>query len=141
MKTSHSVLVVSAVGAAGLWLCERQHRRQNALDVAQMHQAWIAEVAENPRLRAAWTPTGGELPDEEYANLLHANRLISFLAAKFRVGLLDKRSLRVQARWLMQREIARSYWKRYGGFRNDEASDRMDRVFNAILSDEYTAVA
>ncbi|MGC5042474.1 DUF6082 family protein [Streptomyces albidoflavus] len=141
MKTSHSVLVASAVCTAGLWLFERQNQRRNALHAAQMHQAWIAEVATNPELRSIWTPPGGELPDADHTNLLHANRLISFLAAKFRAGLLDKHTLRVQARWLMQREVARTYWKKYGAFREEEARDRTDRAFNAILSDEYTAVA
>ncbi|MBT2607730.1 hypothetical protein J7I97_05335 [Streptomyces sp. ISL-87] len=122
-------------------LFERQSRRQNALQAAQMHQAWIAELAGNPELQAVWTPPGGELPDGEHANHLHANRLISFLAVKFRVGLLDKGSLRTQATWLMDRDVARAYWKRFGGFREEEARDRTDRAFNAILAAECAAVA
>ncbi|WP_326682029.1 DUF6082 family protein [Streptomyces sp. NBC_01237] len=139
MKTSHSVLVAAVVGTAGLVLSERQNRRRLALQAAEMHQTWIAELAGNPELRAVWAPPGGELPDEEHKNLLHANRLISLLAAKFRAGLFDRHSMRVQAQWLMEREIARIYWRTLGSLREGEAIDRTDRMFNAILSAEYTA--
>ncbi|MEE1797520.1 DUF6082 family protein [Streptomyces sp. JV176] len=141
MKTSHSVLVATVVGAAGLVLSERQNQRRLALQAAEMHQSWIAGLETNPEMLALWTLPGGELSDGEYRNLLHANRLISFVAAKFRAGLLDRGSLRVQARWLMEREIARTYWQKYGGFREEEAVDRKDRAFNSILDDEYTALA
>ncbi|MFI8811353.1 MULTISPECIES: DUF6082 family protein [unclassified Streptomyces] len=141
MKSSHSVLVAAVVGAAGLVLSERLNRRRLALQAAEMHQTWIAELAGNPELRAVWAPPGGELPDEVHKNLLHANRLVSFLAAKFRAGLLDRHSLRVQAQWLMEREIARTYWRTFVGFREDEAIDRTDRTFNAILSAEYASAA
>ncbi|MET9861932.1 DUF6082 family protein [Streptomyces smyrnaeus] len=141
MKNSHAVLIAAVAVAATLVQSERHHRQRLDLHAEQMHQAWIAEVAGNPELRAIWTPPGGALPSEEYANLLHSNRLISFLSAKFRVGLLTKDSLRSQARWLMQREVARSYWRQFGSFREDEARDRTDRAFNAILSDEYVAAA
>ncbi|MFF5567694.1 DUF6082 family protein [Streptomyces sp. NPDC012623] len=141
MKTSHSVLLASMVGAAGLWLSERQNRRRLALHAEEMHQAWIAELAQKPELQTVWTPSGSELPDGEYTNHLHANRLISFLSVKFRAGLLDKQSLRAQAKWLMERDIARAYWKKFGGFREEEARDRTDRVFNSILDDEYAVLA
>ncbi|MFD7897573.1 DUF6082 family protein [Streptomyces sp. NPDC059743] len=141
MKTSHSVLLASVVGAAGLWLSERQNRQRLALHAEVMHQAWIAEVARSPELQAIWMPAGGDLPDGEYTNLLHANQLISFLSVKFRAGLLDKQSLRVQARWLMEHDVTRTYWKKFGGFREDEVVDRTDRTFNSILADEYAAYA
>ncbi|MFE3139656.1 DUF6082 family protein [Streptomyces scopuliridis] len=141
MKTSHAVLIATAVGAAGLVLAERQNRQRLALHAEVMHQAWIAELARNLELQAVWTPPGGELPDGESTNHIHANRLISFLSVKFRAGLLNKQSLRAQAKWLMEREVARAYWKKFGGFREEEARDRTDRAFNAILADEYAAFA
>lgn len=141
MKTSHSVLVASAVGAAGLWLFHQHSRRQNELQAAQIHQAWLAEVAANPELRAVWAPVGEELTDKQHANLLHANRLISFLSAKFRVGLLDRTTLRTVVRRLMQQDAIRTYWVRNGGLREEEARDRADRTFNTILNDEYEYAA
>ncbi|MFP3991022.1 DUF6082 family protein [Streptomyces sp. E11-3] len=139
MKTSHAVLAAAAVGAAGLALSERHNRQRLVLHAAQMHQAWIAEVASNPELRAVWTPPGGDLPAEEYTQLLHCNRLISFLAAKYRVGLLDRHALRAQARWLMERDVARKYWAKFGDYRWEEAMGRTDHIFNAIMADEYAA--
>ncbi|WP_326613459.1 DUF6082 family protein [Streptomyces scopuliridis] len=135
MKTSHSVLIATAVGVVGLALSERQSRRRLALHTEEMHQAHIAELPANPEMQALW------MHDGEDTNLLHANRLISFLSVKFRAGLLDRRSLRVQAKWFMERTAGRAYWQKFGGFREDEAIDRTDRTFNAILSDEYHVLA
>ena len=99
----------------------------------------IAEALSNPALRAMWTASG-KLPDEEYSKILHCNRLISFLSAKFRAGLLDTASLRVQARWVMARQAGRTYWAMLGGFREEEAVDRVDRAFNTIMATEHAAM-
>ncbi|MGD6751955.1 DUF6082 family protein [Streptomyces sp. BH105] len=138
MKTSHAVLVAAVVGVARLVLAERHNRRQLALHAAELHQGWIADVAANPELQAIWAPPGGDLSPEEHAQHLHCNRLVSFWSAKFRAGLLDKNALRAQARWLMEREVAQNYWKKFGSYRTEEAMDRKDRTFNAILADEYS---
>ena len=50
-------------------------------------------------------------------------------------------TLRVQARWLMEREIGRIYWRASDAFREQEAKDRVGRAFNRILGDEYMAVS
>ncbi|MGA5441954.1 DUF6082 family protein [Streptomyces griseoincarnatus] len=139
MKTSNAVLVASAVGAVGLWLAERRHRQRLALDTAHMHQQLLADIAADPGHRAIWATNG--LSDEENVSLMHCNRLISFLSVKFRVGLLDRAALRVQARALMERAPYRAYWSRSGSFREEEAMDRTDHTFNAILAEEYTAAA
>jgi hypothetical protein len=133
LKISHALLINAAVAAARLVQAEKQHRQLAALHAEQMHQEWISEVASNPELWATWT-IPGEPSAEEGEQLLHCNRLISFLSVKFRAGLLDRSSLRVQARWLMEREIARTYWRKFGGFREEEAMDRTDRVFNGIMA-------
>ncbi|MFJ2217653.1 DUF6082 family protein [Streptomyces sp. NPDC101062] len=139
MKISHAIVLASAVGAAGLRLLERQHRQRLELKAEELHQASIAKLAANPELSAVWTPPDGELPDGAYTNHLYTNSLISFLSVKFRVGLLNEKSLRVQAKWLMEHEAARAYWKCFAGFREEEARDRKDRVFNTILADEYAS--
>ncbi|MFJ2203219.1 DUF6082 family protein [Streptomyces violaceusniger] len=140
MKTSYVVLAAAAVGIARLVQSERQHRQRLALHAEEMHQELISQAVSNPELRVMWTAPG-ELPDEEYTNLLHCNRLISFLSAKFRAGLLDTASLRVQARWVMARQVGRTYWTMLGSFRDEEAVDRFDRAFNTIMADEHAAMA
>ncbi|MFJ1994260.1 DUF6082 family protein [Streptomyces asiaticus] len=139
MKTSYVVLAAAAVGIARLVQSERQNRQRLALHAEEMHQVWISEVASDPALRAMWTAPG-EPPVEEYSKLLHCNRLISFLSVKYRAGLLDSASLRVQARWVMEREVGRTYWTTFGAFREEEAMDRTDRTFNAIMADEHAAL-
>ncbi|MER5582328.1 DUF6082 family protein [Streptomyces asoensis] len=140
-KTSSAVLVAAAFGieVARILQAERYHRRKLALHAAEMHQAWLSDVASDETLRAAWALPGKEASSDDYALLVHCNRQVSLLSAKFRAGLLDRQALRVQARWLMEREIGRTYWRRLGGFREQEAQDRADRVFNHILADEYVA--
>ena len=72
--------------------------------------------------------------------MVHCNRMISFLSAKYRVRQLDKATLRVQARSLMERAGVRAYWASFRAFREDEAMDGIGRSFNSIFDDEYTAV-
>ncbi|WP_330457461.1 DUF6082 family protein [Streptomyces sp. NBC_00820] len=133
MQINHAVLLVVAAGVARLLQVERHHRRETVLRAAGMHQALLADVAANPE---RWVLTGEEMSAEEYARHVNVNRQVSLLAAKFRVGLLDRRTLRVQAHSLMRHENVREYWARVAAFREDEALDRIDDVFNAILTDE-----
>jgi hypothetical protein len=143
MKISRTLLAAAAAGVVITQIAQSQRYRQRrlALYASDMHQRLLSDIAANPELRRLWAPPGGPLSDEEYLALLHCNRQISFLSAKFRAGLLDKKALRAQARWLMEREIGRTYWKQFGPFREKEAVDRTDRVFNAILADEWAVVA
>ncbi|MEU0027435.1 DUF6082 family protein [Streptomyces sp. NPDC006335] len=140
-KTSSAVLAATAVGIglARVLQVERYHRRKLALHAAEMHQAWLSDVASEPALRAAWATQGESLSSDDYALLVQCNRQVSLLSAKFRAGLLNRHTLRIQARWLMKREIGRTYWREFGAFREQEAQDRVDRVFNRILADEYVA--
>ncbi|MGP3945141.1 DUF6082 family protein [Streptomyces sp. 6N106] len=138
MKTSCVVLAAAAFGIAQIVQSERQHRQQLALHAEDIHQELISQAVSNPALRVMWTAPG-ELPDEEYTKILHCNRLISFWSVKFRAGLLDTASLRAQARWVMAREAGRTYWATLGSFREEEAADRVDRAFNAIMATEHAA--
>ncbi|MEU3901801.1 DUF6082 family protein [Streptomyces sp. NPDC045251] len=141
-KTSYAVLAVAAVGVVQILQAERYHRRKLALHATEMHQAWLSEIASNDELRAAWwAPDTDASSSGNYALLVQANRQVCLLSAKFRAGLLDRRTLRVQAKWLMERELGRTYWREFGAFRESEAKDRVDRAFNRVLADEYTAVA
>ncbi|MEW2267227.1 DUF6082 family protein [Streptomyces sp. NPDC047853] len=85
--------------------------------------------------------TGTHRPAANTHSSLQANRQVSLLSSEFRAGLLDHRTLQVQAKWLMERELGRAYWREFGAFRESEAKDRVDRAINRVLADEYTAVA
>ncbi|WP_055469036.1 DUF6082 family protein [Streptomyces ardesiacus] len=137
MKLTTAVLAAASVGAVGIWCAERRNRRLLWLGSAALHQKLLADIAGDPGHAAVWAPEG--LPIEQSVPLVHCNRLISFLAVKYRIGLLDKATLRVQARALMEHDEARAYWARSGPFREEEAMDGTDRAFNRILNDEYTA--
>jgi hypothetical protein len=139
LKTPHAVLVASATGALAIWFAERRHRQRIALDAADIHQRLLADIAADPQHRAIWAIDA--LSDEEHKYLLCCNRQISFLSIKYRLGLLHKAGLRVQARALMKREPFRAYWQRFATFRDEEAGDRVDRSFNSVFDDEYTAMA
>ncbi|MFF7452190.1 MULTISPECIES: DUF6082 family protein [unclassified Streptomyces] len=142
-KTARAALFTAAVGIGVLQLVQagRHNRWKLTLQAAEMHQAWLSDLASNEPLREAWSPPGERLSSGDYALLVHCNRQVSLLSVKFRTGLLDRHTLRVQARWLMEREIGRTYWRECGAFREQEAKDRLDRVFNRILADEYVALS
>ncbi|MFB7741910.1 DUF6082 family protein [Streptomyces sp. NPDC056132] len=138
MKTADSVLLLAAVGVAGIVLSRRQHRQQLDLQAVTLHQAWLADAASHPDLSEVWAAGSGQ-PTEEHINLLRANRVFAFLCAKFRVGLLNRHAPRLQARWLMERPIGRQYWQKHGAFREEEATDSRTRTFNSVMDDAYTA--
>ncbi|UFQ99875.1 DUF6082 family protein [Streptomyces sp. Go40/10] len=135
MKTSHALVTLAGIGVARLVQAERQGRRELVLWATEIHQMFCKDTATVPELREAWTGEG--VPAGEYAQFVHANRSLAFLSAKFRVGLLTPRTLRVQARAVMELPVFRAYWERFGSFREAEAGDRTDRRFNEILDTEY----
>ncbi len=129
---------VLVIGAAGLVLSERHQRRHNVIATTDTHQRWLASVATQPDVLALWAPDGME--PEEYGRLTQANRPFASLFTRYRLGVLTRRTLRVQARWVMEREAGRAYWAAFGAFRESEGDDRIDRRFNTIMADEYVAL-
>ncbi|MFB7085738.1 DUF6082 family protein [Streptomyces sp. NPDC056296] len=139
MKTSHAVLIASAVGATGIWTTQRQHRQHRDLWCADMHQRLLADLTSDPEMLENWRLDG--MSAEEAKRMVSCNRQMALLSIKFRMGLLDRTRLRVQARALLERESFRAYWGRFASFREDEAMDRRDHAFNAVIDDEYAAVS
>ncbi|MFQ6146736.1 DUF6082 family protein [Streptomyces seoulensis] len=138
MKTAHAVLVVAGVGAARLVQAGQHNRQRNVLGAGQVHQAYLEILtSDSTLLEISVSPEEG-LTLEDHRALVHANRLICILAIKFRLGLLSEETLRIQARKIMERKWFRTYWARYGGFREFEAQDRIDRRFTAVFSDEFS---
>lgn len=140
MKPVHALLVLAAAGIGGhLWQKERHHQETKALTAASMHQRYLRYIESHPELHKSWAPEDESLTPEEYARRVHANHLFVGLAARYRAGILDTDKLRIQAQWLMARKIGREYWESFGAWREEEAGDKWDRRFNAIMSDEYAA--
>ncbi|CAL2073772.1 protein of unknown function [Streptomyces murinus] len=71
---------------------------------------------------------------EEYMRMLHANKQICVLSYRHRLGRITKDKLDFYADALMEHEIVRKYWARFGGLRADEASgDGRAEEFTAAL--------
>ncbi|MFC8715271.1 DUF6082 family protein [Streptomyces sp. NPDC057197] len=130
---------MAAAEAVRTALAERHNRRQLILQATQIHAQYLADVTLHDKLLAQTQPPGTEHLGD-YRKMVHSNRTVAFLSAKFRTGLLTEAALRTQARHLMQGQDARAYWRTFGGFREEEPQDRRDQRFNAIMADEYQAV-
>ncbi|CAM5475480.1 MULTISPECIES: DUF6082 family protein [Streptomyces] len=135
MRASSAILVAAAVGTLRLLQAERHSKRQLALKAAELHQAYCRDTAADQALSGEWADA--DVTAEQAAKYIHANRLLSFLSVKYRVGLLNDHTLRVQARSAMARDSIREYWGKFGSFREMEAKDRTDRKFNEIMSGEF----
>lgn len=143
MKITTAILLagtaVAGAGVALLWQAERHQRQRNVLSASAIHQEFMRHLESNPELQRLWLPEDDSLTDEEYTRRTHANQLFSALAVRYRVGILDTGTLRVQARWMMSRAVGRDYWTSFSGFRESEAGDKSDRGFNRIMTDEWLA--
>ncbi|MGV9509315.1 DUF6082 family protein [Streptomyces tendae] len=137
MKVSHALLALAAVGVAQLAQNERHQRQRNHVALARIHQDWLTRLTSEPELAKLWTPD--DLEPEEYVKLLHCNQQMCALSLRNRLGLIGKGKLRFYADYMMDREIGRRYWDRFGSGREEEATDRADRRFNAAMSDAHTA--
>ncbi|WP_018546161.1 DUF6082 family protein [Streptomyces sp. LaPpAH-108] len=131
-------LTIAGVGVLRIAQAERHQRQRNILAMTQMDQEWRRHLESDPELLKLWAPEGDDAMGlGQYARILSANQLVCALATRYKVGLLDAATLRVQARWLMSRSIGRDYWYECRALRDDEARDRFDRSFNRILNDEF----
>ncbi|MYQ48776.1 hypothetical protein GTW40_27720 [Streptomyces sp. SID4985] len=131
-------LAIAGVGVLRLVQAERHQRQRNILATTQMDQEWRRHLESDPELLKLWAPEGDDAMGlGQYARVLSANQLVCALAARYKVGLLDAATLRVQAHWLMSRSIGRDYWDECRALRDAEALDRFDRRFNRILNDEF----
>ncbi|CAL9326608.1 DUF6082 family protein [Streptomyces sp. SudanB91_2054] len=137
MKVSHALLALAAVGAAQLVQNERHQRQQNHVALARIHQDYLTRLTSEPELAKLWVPD--DLEVEEYMKLLHCNQQMSALSLRNRLGLMGKGQLRFYASYMMDREIGRRYWDRFGSGREEEGADRADRRFNAAMRDAHTA--
>ncbi|MEU0684831.1 MULTISPECIES: DUF6082 family protein [Streptomyces] len=78
-------------------------------------------MSTNPELAKLWTPEGTDV--EEYLGLLKANQLICMLSLRDRLGFVRTGHLPWYAAKLMESDVCRRYWQRFGDLRAQEAED------------------
>ncbi|MEU9120576.1 DUF6082 family protein [Streptomyces sp. NPDC048506] len=136
--TNAAILAVAAVGALHLAQRERHQRQQNEVAVARIQVDRLTHLAAHPDLAALWAPPG--MDAEEYVKLLDANHQICALSLRHKLGITRGEQLRFVAEKVMEREVGRRYWKRFGSFRAEEAAgDKPSEEFTEALQDAYLA--
>ncbi|CAL9360102.1 hypothetical protein SUDANB105_00646 [Streptomyces sp. enrichment culture] len=138
MKTSNAVLVLAAVGIAHTVQRQRHQRQKNEVAVTRIQNDWLTHLTTHPDFAKLWAPDGMDV--EEYVKHLHANQQICALSLRHRLGLIRGSRLRFIAKAVMEREVGRSYWQKFGSFREEEAAgDKLAERFIAALHDAYVA--
>ncbi|WP_433453785.1 DUF6082 family protein [Streptomyces sp. CA-142005] len=120
MKLTTAVLAAGAavslatvvVGAARLRQDARHQAERNEATVARNQLDWLTQMSANPDLAKLWTPE--DLDVEEYMQLLKANQLICMLSLRDRLGFVRDGRLPFYASKLMERDVCRRYWARFG---------------------------
>ncbi|MET8696940.1 DUF6082 family protein [Streptomyces bauhiniae] len=133
MRTSTALLLAAGVYAVGLVRREVHERRRQELGMADMHQRLCADTA----ARYAGEYGTDEQSELEKALSIHANRTLSLVGAKYRVGQLSDKALRLVARSMMTKPSMRLYWAEHSAGRDEESQTRVDRRFHAIMDAEY----
>ncbi|MBA0049754.1 hypothetical protein E0L36_02195 [Streptomyces sp. AJS327] len=101
-----------------------------------MHADLMSDLAADPTL----TPLWDSAQDSETATQTQmANRLISFLALKYDLGLLDKNAVRATAQSLMEQPVTRAYWTRWRSLRIREATTCSAQQVVDLLDEAYIA--
>lgn len=138
MKTEHAILFLAAVGVVQIVQRERHQRQNNMVACARIHQDWLTHLTTHPEHAKLWLPQ--DLEVEEYIELLTGNQQMAALSLRHRLGIIRGARLRFVAKAVMDREIGRRYWARFGAFREEEgAGDRIEERFNAAMRDAYVA--
>ncbi|WP_433860172.1 DUF6082 family protein [Streptomyces kronopolitis] len=139
MKLSTTaIFAVAAVGALRLVQRERHQRQLNEVAVAQIQINRLTHLTSHPELAASWAPTG--MDTKEYVKILDANQQLCALSLRHKLGITTGRRLRFVAEWIMDHEVGRRYWERFGSLRAEETMDDSDAAeFNEAMNDAYMA--
>ncbi|MFJ1652601.1 DUF6082 family protein [Streptomyces sp. NPDC088337] len=141
MKLTTAVLAAAAAvsltsamaGAARLRQDARRHQAErNEAIVARNQLDWLAQMSINADLAKLWAPE--DMDVEEYMQLLKANQLICTLSLRDRLGFVRAGHLPWYAAKLMESEVCRRYWNRFGDLRAQEAEgDERAEHFTRVL--------
>src|SRR5687767_4159484 len=126
-------LTTALVGSARLRQDTRHQAERNEAVLARNQLDWLAQMSTNPELAKLWTPEGTDV--EEYMGLLKANQLICMLSLRDRLGFVRTGHLPWYAAKLMEIDVCRRYWQRFGDLRaqeaeGDERAERFTRVLD-----------
>lgn len=125
-------LTCAVVGAARLRQGARHQAERNDAVLARNQLDWLAQMSTAPDLAQHWAPEGMDV--EEYMQLLKANRLICMLSLRDRLGFVRAGHLPWYAAKLMESDICRRYWNRFGDLRAQEAEgDERAEHFTRVL--------
>ncbi|MGW2137606.1 DUF6082 family protein [Streptomyces sp. NPDC001773] len=112
-------LATAAVGAARLRQDARHQAERNEAIVARNQLDWLAQMSTNPDLATLWAPK--DMDVQEYMRLLKANQLICTLSLRDRLGFIRDGQLPFFASMVMNSDVCRRYWARFGDLRAQEA--------------------
>ncbi|MBT2527804.1 peptide transporter permease SapC [Streptomyces sp. ISL-99] len=125
-------LATAVVGAARLRQDARHQAERNEALLAGNQLDWLAHMSTNPDLAELWKPE--DMEADEYMQLMSANRLICTLSLRDRLGFVPNGHLPFLASWIMQSDVSRRYWKRFGDLRAQEAEgDKRAEHFTRVL--------
>ncbi len=139
-------LATAVVGAARLRQDARHQAERNEATVARNQLDWLAQMSTNPDLAKLWTPE--DMGVEEYMQLLKANQLICTLSLRDRLGFVRDGQLPFFAAMVMNSDVCRRYWARFGDLRAQEAegderaehfTEALDQAAKARLRSQPTA--
>ncbi|MEV8424529.1 DUF6082 family protein [Streptomyces niveus] len=140
MKLSTAVLTAGAAvslatavaGAARLRQDARHQAERNEATVARNQLDWLAQMSTNPDLAKLWAPE--DMDVKEYMELLNANQLICTLSLRDRLGFVRDGQLPFFASMVMNSDICRRYWARFGDLRAQEAEgdERAEQFTDAL---------
>lgn len=125
-------LTTAVVGAARLRQDARHQAQRNEATVARNQLDWLAQMSTNPDLAKLWAPE--DMDVKEYMQLLNANQLICTLSLRDRLGFVRDDQLPFFAAMVMNSDVCRRYWARFGDLRAEEAqgNERAERFTDAL---------
>ncbi|MEV5104650.1 DUF6082 family protein [Streptomyces massasporeus] len=125
-------LTTAVVGAARFRQDARHQAERNDAVLARNQLDWLAQMSTNPDVAKLWTPE--DMDVEEYMQLLNANQLICMLSLRDRLGFVRAGYLPWYASKLMESDVCRRYWTRFGDLRAEEAEgDERAEHFTRVL--------
>ncbi|MFI8169778.1 DUF6082 family protein [Streptomyces sp. NPDC085931] len=120
IATGVAVSLTTAVVATARLRQEARHQAErNDAVLTQNQLGWLAHMSTNPDIAKLWTPQ--DMDVEEYMQLLKANQLICMLSLRDRLGFVPAGHLPWYAAQLMDSDVCRRYWARFGDLRAQEA--------------------
>lgn len=126
-------LTTAVVGAARLRQDARHQAEGNEALLASNQLDWLAQMSTNPDLAKLWAPE--DMDVKEYMQLLNANQLICTLSLRDRLGFVRDGQLPFFASMVMNSDVCRRYWARFGDFRAQEAEgDERAEHFTEVLN-------